>query len=162
MSTIASSYQIEKIKLRQAKQLKDLFDRALLSDFGYFPADYIDSVRQQNSLLHLSSATLKQDRLLLGLWIDQLLTGYVIAKLSGLERAYIFWLYVSPEYRGRGLGNALLESSIDVINKRKISRVELITHNRKDFYLASGFVVDRQAGNVIGDVDVYMMSRELA
>lgn len=158
---LVNDYLIGQVRPWQAKQLKTLFDGALESDFGYFPAAYIDCVRRQNSLVRLSSATIKADRLILGLWIDHVLAGYVIAKLSGSKRAYIFWLYVATDYRGQGLGNALLDSAMSTIAAKKIKRVDLVTHNRKDFYLASGFVVDSLATNFVGDVDVYMMSREL-
>ncbi len=153
---------IAAIKLWQAIPLKKLFDDALKLDFSYFPVSYIEHARRQNSLARLVNATMKQDRILLGLWLDRLLIGYSIAKISPQQRAYIFWLYVSPQFRGQGYGRQLLDSSIKILDDRSVNRVELITHNRKNFYLASNFVVDRLVKNFIDNVDVYMMSRELS
>lgn len=156
------SKSIRPIRLHEASRLKKIFDQALESDFNYFSNTYLHRVKKQNSLPHLTVAILRPQRLILGLWVDNELVGYTIACLKEKSRAYIYWLYIQPQCRGLGLGNYLLTSTLQNFQKSKIHRVELITHNRKDFYIANGFIIDRFAPKLIEGVDVYLMSRELS
>lgn len=157
-----ASDSIKNISLSEVSVLKLLFDQALDSDFGYFPANYLDEVRRQNSLMRLGTAVVRPDRLVLGLWANRTLSGYVIAKLKRNQNAYIFWLFVRPECRGQGLGNRLLGQTLDIFSRYNIGRIDLVTHNRKDFYLRHGFQVDQFKPQFIDDVGVYMMSRNLS
>ncbi len=156
------SKSIRPLRLHEVGRLKKIFDQALESDFNYYSKTYLQRVRQQNSLPHLTVAILRPQRLVLGLWVENELAGYTIACLKDKSRAYIYWLYIQPQCRGLGLGKYLLTSTLQNFQESKIRRVELITHNRKDFYIANGFNVDRFAPKLIEDVDVYLMSRELS
>ncbi len=158
---LTDNNKVDSIKLADVRVLKRLFDQALRSDFTYFSEAYLDQVQRQNSLTRLGVASLRPDRLLLALKVDQVLSGYVIAKLSRYDSAYIYWLFVKPECRGRGLGNFLLNSALEVFAAHNIRRIELVTHDRKDFYIHHGFDVDQFRPKFIDGVDIYMMSRDM-
>lgn len=46
----------------------------------------------------------------------------------------IFWVNVSPEYQGEGVGTALVKNVIERIRKKKDAKIILLTTDKPDFY----------------------------
>jgi ribosomal protein S18 acetylase RimI-like enzyme len=100
--------------------------------------------------------------MLIGLWSDDSLVGYIIgATRPGEDSGDIFWLYVEPEHRGRGLGADLLMESVGWLQQKGLKSVELVTYDHAEFYKKHNFNLERVAKGFIGGQDVYIMKRSL-
>lgn len=156
-----TNYRIGKIYLHHIFALKNLFDQALKIDFNYFPDDYLDIAKQQNSILSLLRGVLSKKRLMLGVWQNHHLVGYVIGDKTNQSLGQIFWLFVSPSCRRNGLGEGLLTKALEDFRSFNIDRVTLVTHLHKDYYLRYGFKIDKLVPKMIGNIDMYLMSIKL-
>ena len=139
-------------------QLKKIFLRGLNTDFGYFPPDYIKATKRQNSLLHFFSAWLNPKRLIL---VAQTpsgeITGFIIASIINSDECYIFWIYVSPKYRGKGIGKMLINKFLTESRDHQLKKIVLATHNMVDFYKKFNFTVRDDQTFVIEKVNMYIM-----
>lgn len=64
------------------------------------------------------------------------------------RRGYIYHLAVHPDYRGRGLAEALVERSVEALKKEGLSRVHAILRKDNDsgneFWEKQGYVVQEE------------------
>ncbi len=99
---------------------------------------------------------------MVGLWHHNHLVGYIIgATRPQSDRGDIFWLYVEPAHRGKGLGAELVSEAVTWLKEKRLSAVELVTYDHAPFYERQGFVTDHLAKGFIGGKDVYIMKRSL-
>lgn len=159
---IDGPYWLSHLRPHHSLVLRDLFRSALDQDFSYYGDSYLQTTRRQNSARKLALGSIHSNRLLLGLWCDRLLVGYLIgATRPQSDSGDIFWLYVHPEHRGRGLGADLLLESVRWLQAKKLTAVELVTYDHAAFYEKHGFATERLAKGFIGGQDVYIMKRSL-
>ncbi len=135
---------IRDIRPAETPRLRRLFTRAVAEDFNYFPEAYRRQVLRDNNLPRLMVAAIRPARILLGSWWDDNLIGYSIAGINGNDTGKIYWLYVAPEGRGQNLGRSLLERSLQVMRRRGMNRVSLVTHNYGDYYTKFGFQTEKR------------------
>lgn len=158
---VKQNCQIRKINLLDIVRLRRLFIEALKIDFDYFPKEYLAQVNRQNSIFNLSLATLNSNRLLIGSWDGKKLVGYLIGDKTNKDLGQIFWLFVLPEYRNHKIGRSLMDETLSWFKNLDVSRVQLVTHKHKDYYLKQNFQIDKLVPKMIGDIDMYLMSINL-
>ena len=155
-------YRVGHARPHHSITLSRLFRRALQNDFAYYSDDFLAATRSQNTPARLALASLRSDRLLLGLWTGRDLVGYLIgATRPGSDCGDIFWLFVEPEHRGHGLGADLLAAAIRWLQDKNLRSVELVTYDHASFYEKQGFSTERLAEGFIGGQDVYIMRMSL-
>ncbi len=155
-------YQLKYIRPHHSVTLARLFRFALDSDFTYYSPSYLEQTRRQNSAFRLALGCMRSSRLILGLWDDTELVGYIIGGTRpNQDCGDIFWLYIDPAHRGRGLGANLLTEAIHWLRLKKLSAVELVTYDHAEFYKRYDFKPERLAEGFIGGQDVYIMKRSL-
>ena len=159
---IDTLYRLAHVHPQHTVALSRLFADALEKDFAYYGTDYLRATRRQNTIPKLALGSMRPHRLLLGLWAKRSLVGYIIgATRPGSDCGDIFWLYVDPAHRGRGLGADLLSEALHWLQLRRLRSVELVTYDHAPFYEHYGFVTERLAKGFIGGQDVYIMRRSL-
>lgn len=155
-------YKVSHVRLYHSRQLSRLFSSALDQDFAYYGNDFRRSAKRQNSTSRLMWGSLRSGRLLLGLWHSSALVGYIIgATRPGSDCGDIFWLYVDPAHRAKGLGADLLAEAVAWLRAKQLTAVELVTYDHAPFYERQGFTMERLAEGFIGGQDVYIMKRSL-
>ncbi len=155
-------YRISNLRPQHSLVLSRLFRSALANDFAYYSDDYLRATRRQNSAARLALGSIRPDRMLIGLWHRRALVGYIIGATRPTSNCGdIFWLYVEPDHRGRGLGADLLNESTRWLQAKNLRSVELVTYDHASFYERQGFVTERLAPGFIGGQDVYIMKRSL-
>lgn len=159
---IDGPYRVRPIRPYQCKKLAQLFSAALEHDFDYYSELYRAQTRKQNTAPKLALSSLRSDRLLLGVWHHDGLVGYLIGATRPSSRGGdIFWLYVAPSHRKKGVGAKLLVESLTWFANKGLKNVELATYDQADFYKKYNFQVERLAKGFIGGQDVYIMKRSL-
>lgn len=155
-------YHLAHVHPQQVVALSRLFADALEKDFAYYGADYLRATKRQNTVSKLALGSVRPNRLLLGLWAKRTLVGYIIGSTRpGSDCGDIFWLYVEPAHRGRGLGADLLNEAFRWLQAKQLRAVELVTYDHAPFYERYGFVTERLAKGFIGGQDVCIMRRSL-
>ena len=91
---------------------------------------------------------LKAKSLVLVASIENRIVGSVIILLrDNISNARIYSLNVHPEYRRRGLGSLLMETSLRLLKERGFKKITLeVGVNNKaaqDLYISKGFVMDK-------------------
>lgn len=156
-----ASPKIKPLKINHIPQLNQLFKRALSEDFAYFPGEYINNVRAQNSPGHFALAMFNPQRIILGLFKQGKLIGYAIGDSSSPAEADIFWLYVMPEARGQKLGNELLKHLLAEFSRRGTRHIYLVTHDQADFYQKFGFTTINRNSQLFAGLTVFEMCKDL-
>lgn len=136
---IPQPIRIEPPSLRDLVPLRRLFVVALRQDFTYFPADYVTEINRQNNLLRLALAQRRRGRVMQVAKYDGQVIGYALGSLTPEGNGELYWLYVNPAARQRGIGNRLLEAGTGELLAKGARRVTLVTYNLKDYYLRHGF-----------------------
>lgn len=152
---------IRTVPIHHSGRLSNLFEHALETDFAYFSPVYRAEVRQNNRLSRLQLATLHPRRLVLGLYNRAELIGYSISGIQKNNTAFLFWMYVGSDYRGKGLGKNLLLSTEERLHKKQVDSLSLITHNQQHFYERHGFEFEKILPEYIAGVDMYSMQKRL-
>lgn len=161
MNQVNSTLDIKHIPVSHCSRLHRLFTTALDSDFDYFSDTYKKSVLATNTSNKLRLAALHRKRILLGAYANDQLIGYSISSISRNNIAFLFWLFVSPEHRGKQIGRHLLYSTENNLQKRRVDSIELITHNQQRFYEKNGFELQKMLQGLVAGVDMYAMQKRL-
>ena len=97
-------------------------------------------------------------------WVASDQNGNIIgtATLGTFNGDAVLWkLYVLPEHQGRGIGRALLDTAISELAPGEDLILEFVGGNdsARDFYLASGFVIETTESNDDGSTTVWCRLR---
>lgn len=153
---------VKPIPLRGSRSASSLFKRALAEDFSYFPGPYVEDLAKQHGPLRFIRAGLNKNRLLLGLYDHSRLIGYSISDYTQRTDADIFWMYVSPEYRGEGYGMVLLKATLLRLADAGVVHVYLLTHQQVEFYKRCGFEQLDVREDLFEDIIMYELGRDLS
>lgn len=156
-----SSYEIRKIRINEAFSLHKLFKDALSSDFDYFSENYLNEARKTNSLVRLTIATQRKDRLVIGVYDSTHLIGFSLLGIEPKGKSFLYWMYLLDKYRGKKLGGQLLTGSEKKLSEDSINSVSLLTHDRADFYKHYGYSLNERLSNHSTGVTMYLMTKEL-
>ncbi len=152
---------IRNVPIHHSGRLHSLFEYALETDFAYFAPVYRAEVRNTNKLSRLRLATIHPKRIILGLYNKAELIGYSMSGIQSDNTAFLFWMYVNSGYRGQGLGRDLLISTENLLHRRNVDSISLITHNQQHFYERLGFEFEKILPEYIAGVDMYAMQKRL-
>lgn len=72
------------------------------------------------------------------------MVGFLIGSVPEDKNAQIYWLYVSDDGRGQGVGTKLLQAGLERMKAKGAKQVSLETHNRAQYYLDRGFRLLRE------------------
>jgi predicted N-acetyltransferase YhbS len=70
-------------------------------------------------------------------------------------------MYVSPDQRGRKLGESLLRAAIETAESHHARVLQLVTHDKEDFYERYHFTPLRRIPGLIGGADMTVMELKL-
>ncbi|MDQ5943992.1 MAG: N-acetyltransferase [Patescibacteria group bacterium] len=155
-TTTSDELQIRKMGLRDVRSLRRLFDRSVDDSFTYFPVEYRAKLRRQHSIARLVKAYVSPKAHFMLLTREGTDIGYCLLRFQQ-DRAYIFWMYVDPKFRGIRAGEQLLQSSIEVAAQHNLVALQLVTHDKEEFYAKYGFVPLRHVSGLVGGIDMVIM-----
>lgn len=152
---------VKPIKITQIPNLHKMFRRALYEDFAYFPGQYILQVSKANNYSSFLRAKFNPNRIMLGLFESNRMIGYAIADTSNLTDSDIFWFYITPENRHKGLGKLFFQELLRYISALGGKHVYLITHNQSEFYKHFDFCLINENNELFEDITMYEMAGDL-
>ena len=153
---LEESLTVRKMGLRDMVPMHQLIVRSVDDSFTYFSDEYRAKLRRQHNLPRLFKAHIspKAHFLLLGHGMQDI--GYCLLRFQQ-DRAYIFWMYVDPDFRGIGAGERLLRAAIEQSRLRNMVGLELVTYDKEAFYAKYGFASLRHVAGLVGGVDMVIM-----
>ena len=159
-TVLEESLTVRKMGLRDIAPMHHLFAQSVDDSFTYFPDEYRAKLRRQHNLPRLFKAHIspKAHFLLLGHGMQDI--GYCLLRFQQ-DRAYIFWMYVDPGFRGIGAGERLLRAAVEQSRLRNMTALELVTYDKEAFYAKYGFVPLRHVAGLVGGVDMVIMEYAL-
>ena len=153
--------RIQNIPIHHITHLHRLFSDALVSDFGYFSENYRQTVLSSNNLLKMYMGAINPSRLYTGLYYNNKLTGYSLSSVQPAGQGFLYWLFVSPELRHKKLGKQLLDTTENNLRTKGVDSISLVTHNQQQFYERQDYVLEKILSEVVADVDMYVMKKQL-
>ncbi|MCE4626004.1 MAG: GNAT family N-acetyltransferase [Desulfurococcales archaeon] len=89
--------------------------------------------------------------------------GVVIFGVMGGGEGYVEEIHVSPEYRGKGIGAALLRSAERALTSRGVGRVLLEAHEGAiGFFEKMGYKVLAEVGLYMGKLRYYLLEKVIS
>ena len=101
----------------EAREIKDLLDLAYAEEFHHHPATFENWSR---FMFEIPCSTRE-------VWFLAVADGKIVAAALNWDEGYIKDLVVHPEWRGRGLGKALMYETFGAFKRRGLPRVTLKT-----------------------------------
>lgn len=86
----------------------------------------------------------------ISVWDQEILVGFARATSDGVYRAAIWDVVIHPDYRGRGLGQQLIETLLNHPRMCRVERVYLTTTYQQAFYEKMGFETNASTTMVRG------------
>jgi ribosomal protein S18 acetylase RimI-like enzyme len=166
------SVEIVHLQLDQWRQYRQIRLEALQNTPQAYSTKFLDMVDQPDSfwLDRLAKAAAKKDSWLLFAKADAKIVGIIGAHLPmNSQRAEIVSVYVTPDYRGKGVSTALMESILNELRQNDmIQRVELEVNQDQStavrLYKRFGFEITEEIEGEMGDGCVhigYVMERKI-
>ncbi|MES2560180.1 MAG: N-acetyltransferase [Bacteroidota bacterium] len=97
-------------------------------------------------------------------YVDQHFAGFVVLSLVGVLRGYIQTICLHPEYRGQGIGTALLKYSEERLTKEFANVfmcVSSFNHRAQKLYYSLGFEkVGELKDHLITGADEYILRKQ--
>jgi ribosomal protein S18 acetylase RimI-like enzyme len=154
-----SKVVIRPLRLSEARRAHGLFVDALTNHFDYFDEAYRRRVLGENTWGSMLRAVLHPRRVILVAKDGRRVIGYVIGSVPSDQHAQVYWLFVSPDYRGQNIGLALLSRILKVMRAQGATKASLLTHDHAKYYLRQGFKLIRKEHD--GKIETYVLSYPL-
>lgn len=151
-------HQLETPMEQDARALSRI-SRASKAHWGY-PEEWLNLWRAD---LEVSTDYLRQHHtFVIRLHTDQSFIGFCILSEEGSHLLWVEHLWVLPEYIGRGLGSALLQTALTACIRSEHQAVKVIADpNAAPFYAAKGFVTVDEHPSQPGDRKLPVMEKRL-
>ncbi|QQS27190.1 GNAT family N-acetyltransferase [bacterium] len=155
-SKVSDGLQLRTMGLKDIRAMHNIFVHSVDDAFSYFPVEYRAKLRHQHNIPRLAKACIspRAHFFLLANNIQDI--GYCLVRFQQ-ARAYLFWMYVVPDFRGSGAGESLLQAAIQIARDRNKETLELVTHDKESFYAKYGFIPRRRVAGLVGGVDMVIM-----
>lgn len=155
-SVIMEQNVIHEARFIDLRPLNKLFIQSIQTDFDYFEDSFKRTLAQQHNIPRLVKAKISPRAHLLLAWHNAQPVGYCIVRTSP-DITYLHWMYVTDEVRGQGFGVGLLQKAIEISRIGRAKRLQLVTHDKQDFYHKYGFVDKVRIPGLQGGVDMTIM-----
>lgn len=144
------------MKLTDIISMNKLFVQSVDHSFEYFPIHYKKKLRKEHNIPRLIKAYFSPKTHFSLLSVDRHDIGYCLLRTQA-RRAYLYWMFVQPSFRGLHAGERLLFAALETARRLDMEAVELVTHDKEGFYLKYGFVSIRRIAGLVGGVDMTIM-----
>ncbi|MBP9827176.1 GNAT family N-acetyltransferase [Candidatus Saccharibacteria bacterium] len=162
MAITSQEYTIQVMRLADIPILHTTIVHSIGQAFNYFSPQFQRTIASQHSLWRLIKAYISpRARFLVLCNKAGECVGYNLVRTDRQSTAYILWMYVAPDLRGLGLGARLLQRSLEEAKRMKARRLQLVTHDKEDFYAHFGFISRQRIPGMLDDIDMVIMEREL-
>jgi ribosomal protein S18 acetylase RimI-like enzyme len=129
------------------KPLWEELNQQHLSLSPYFKGYYQTSTFQERKQAFLQKSLGGDVRVDLALDSSSKLVGYCVTSIDNLATGEVDSIFVNPQYRGQGIGRALMEKALEWLNskgvKRKLVFVAVGNEQAYGFYSRFGFLPRR-------------------
>lgn len=165
MSITSSRLYIRRAQPWHASRLSSLFTQSVAEDFQYFTPEYREQLLRQHTRRSFVRALMSPDSVFFIIKdeVGQVM-GYNLIRRQGRESAFLHWMYIQPDWRGQGHGQAIVKAALGHLNRRGVKDLRLVTHNKMDFYQQLGFTIipaSLKSGGVTMSVMHYQLDDSL-
>lgn len=162
MTARRQDYTIHLMRLSDIAKLHTTIIHSIGQSFSYFSPQYQRLIAAEHSLWRLTKAYISpKARFLILCNQAGECVGYNLVRVDQQATAYILWMYVAPDLRGLGLGARLLKRSIKEAKRLRAQKLQLVTHDKEDFYSHFGFLTRQRVSGMLDDIDMVIMEREV-
>lgn len=161
MNKVIDSLSIRPARINDIIRLNKLFIQSIDTDFTYFSDSFKKKLASQHSIPRLAKAYLSPFAQLILAWDGHELVGYCLLRSEPKSLSYLHWMYVRPDQRGRKLGESLLQAAIETAESHHAHALQLVTHDKEEFYARYHFTPLRRIPGLIGGADMTVMELKL-
>jgi ribosomal protein S18 acetylase RimI-like enzyme len=152
----SDQFGLRQMRLADVFTMNNLFMQSIDDSFTYFPVSFKRRLRREHNIPRLVKAYFSPKAVFLLLSNNGSDVGYCLVRTQA-NRANLLWMFVSPGCRGKHAGEKLLLAALDGARQRDLDAVELVTHDKEDFYSRYGFVAKKRVAGLVGGVDMTIM-----
>lgn len=135
--------RVRPLKVHEVRALRRQFIEALNGSFSYIEPKFQRKIRRDNNTVRLLYACLHPHRVILVATDDERLYGYVIGGITN-KQSNLYWLYVEPNSRSRGIGLDLLRAFERHSQVRGLQRIGLSTYEQQGYYEKEGYTTVKE------------------
>lgn len=150
------------MRLRDISIMNTLFIQSMESDYGYFPPAFKCKLIRDHSPFRLMKAYFSPKSTITLVSANGAIRGYCVIRLERTEPATLLWLYVDSASRGLGVGKRLVLDAVQRAKSYGSPSIQLVTHDRDDFFFHTGFSRVRRVSGMLAGVDMSIMRQELS
>lgn len=155
-------YSVRQMRAQDVSNMNTLFVQSMDTDYHYFPNTYKQELIKDHSKLKLLRSILSPKSCVLIANSQQVMVGYCIIRLERLEPATLLWIYVDARARGMGIGRELVSETFRRAKHHRSPAIQLLTHNREEYFAQQGFSTLRRIPGMLAGVDMIIMRAELS
>lgn len=156
----SDQFELRGMRLADVFSMNNLFVQSIDDSFTYFPAAFKKRLRREHNIPRLAKAYFSPKAIFMLLSMNDSDIGYCLVRMQA-NRANLLWMFVRPDCRGKHAGERLLLAALKAARQHNLDAVELVTHDREDFYSKYGFVTIRRVAGLVGGVDMTIMEHSL-
>jgi len=139
---------LEKLSFINIKEEKTIFELLL-----HFNNSFVPSLTERGIDLDLYSKKLSTDSICIGAYYNDVCTGFISFYANDYKNliSYLTLIVVDDEYRGRKIGQLLLDKFIEVSIERRMKKAKLEVHENNlvaiNLYKKNGFKFFEKSSN---------------
>jgi GNAT superfamily N-acetyltransferase len=156
LKTKNKNLNLREMSLNDVVKMNNLFVQSVEESFNYFPLYYKKKLCKEHSIPRLIKAYFSPYAHFNLLSLEGRDIGYCLLRTHA-NRAYLYWMFVQPDYRGLNAGRSLLFAALDTAQRLGMEAVELVTHDKEGFYIKYGFISIKRIVGLVGNIDMTVM-----
>lgn len=159
---MANDILIRTMQLQHVIDMNKKFVQSMHDDYVYFPTSYKSYLIRKHSLPQLIRSILSpKSCILLAYNTQSSLRGYCVMRLERSEPSTLLWIYVDQSARGSGIGKILVRAALERAKDYGSPGMQLLTHDRDDFFAQQGFERTHRISGMLAGVDMSIMKAVL-